>query len=95
MHTIILRLHHLIELGLLVVAGQRAPDFGNRAFAQSVDLLDLVIALQGVVLDDRHGLGVLVLKRGLDLGLLVRRQVELLRQYLYLFVDIRTGLRGT
>jgi len=89
LHTLVLRLHHLVEFLFLVVAGQGTADLGDGALAQRVNFLDLVFTLQRGIIDDRHRLAVLVLEHGLDFGLLVGREVQLLGEDLHLVVDGR------
>ena len=86
-HAVILRLQHLIKFLFLLVAGQGATDFGDRVFSDGMDLLDLVFAGKGVVLDYFHGLGMLVLKSCFHLGLLLGRKLELPSQGLHLIVN--------
>jgi len=81
-----LLLHHDVKLFLLVIV-QRAAHLGDGAFADGVDLLDLVVARHGAVLHHVHGLGVLIFQSGLDLGLLVGGKIQLLRQGLHLIVN--------
>jgi hypothetical protein len=52
-----------------------------------VNFLDLLIACHRVVLHHVHGLGTLVFKGSLYLGLLVGGKVQLLRQRLHLIVN--------
>ena len=72
---------------LLLIVIQRGTDLVDGAFADGMDFLDLVITRHRVVLHYVHGLRVLVFKSGFDLGLLVGRKVQLLRQGLHLIVN--------
>lgn len=85
--AVILRLQHLIEFLFLLVAGQGGTDFGDRVLSDGMDLLDLIFAGKGVVLDHFHGLGMLVLKSCFHLGLLLGRKFELPSQGLHLIVN--------
>lgn len=91
LHMLFLLLHHDIEFLLLVVI-QRAADLGDRAFPDRVNFLNLLIARHAIVLHHVHGLGMLVFKGGLYLGLLIRGKVQLLRQGLHLIVN--AGVSG-
>src|SRR5579859_2991090 len=91
LEMLVLLLHQDVEFLLLLVV-QRATHLVDGAFADGVDFLDLVVAGHGAILNDVHGLGVLIFESGLDLGLLVGGKVQLLGQGLHLIVN--AGMSG-
>ena len=79
-------LQHGIQLFLLTVV-QHGAGLRNGGFAQAADLLDFIFAGQRTVIDDRHGLLVLIFEHVLNLGLLIWREIQLLRQHSHLVID--------